>query len=454
MARIRVPPSPVLLRGAVRDIRIRRVLFLPLAVVLAFLSFAFLGLATNHFPASLVLGALLGPLGAYLLVGTPLDEEARRMIEKTVPIPRQHYSLLFFPLGLVAAVLLYPLVGLALTDAGLVALSAPASMALSLAAGYAVAWAIVGLPRVPTSRSELTRLLPPHRRPLLFLPIALATAAVLYYGLGILFTGVLGPETAVAPAILLGLAGGFSLALATVGLPPAARRLELPSVPQRYEALVFALGVLVLGPVLALALGAIAGSYLPLPGPVAFSILFVAGYALAFGLLAVLRGLPEAPALSRYVPALPPEARPVLLLTTTAALGLVFTGLLETFVLRNLHASILVGFPLAFLVATKATRNESLVRDAPRRAGALPDAWKPLVLFPTWILASVLFYSLLAYVVPTFFLAFLASASLGLALALAITERDLLRTWADERRTQRQRRVELRRELKEIARNP
>lgn len=447
-----VPPSKELLSPRIRKRAHRQLLFAPMAALLALFFFVLLGLITGIFVLALVLAVFLGPIAAYELLGSPVGEAERQKLQATVPIPRERIPWLFFPLGLILAVPLYVLAGLAVTSAGLGTASAWAAILVSVALGFGVAYVLVGFPRLPRDPRQLLPPVPEERKPLLFLPIGIVLAAVLYFVLGVALTAAVGPERAILPALLLGLAAGFLVAYKLVGIPRPGHTIHVPTVPERYAGLFFAIALLVLGPALAILLGAVAAAFLPIPAAVSFPLFVLLGYLCAFALLAAWRGVPRAgKPLRAYIPRLPAEARPLLLFGATLLIGTILTAVIDTFLVHRFHFSALAAYPLGFLLAVKVVHAESLVVQSPERLETVPEKIKPLLLFPLWLFGTVVLYSLIGYVLLDFLAAILLAASLALALTLAALERRLLREWWRTLREGRARRRQLRQSLREPA---
>ena len=87
----------------------------------------------------------------------------------------------------------------------------------------------------------------------------------------------------------------------------------------------------------------------------------------------------------------------------------------------------------------RVTRTSEMVRASPERVAGIPEKLKAVVLFPTWIVASAILYSVIAYVIPGFLPAILVAASFGLAFSLAFVERRLLDQWRNDRAQDRAR---------------
>jgi hypothetical protein len=442
----RLPPSPVLLGQRV-PAKFRPLSFPPLAFVAGFLVFFVIGLVGADFEVALALGLVAGPLMAYAAVGAPFTRgDLARLRAKVPKAPPERRPLLFFPAFLVAAALLYFALGFVITstplDEDLLALLA---LGVALPAAVLVGYLLYGFPHpkhhLPSVKGALARI-PPGKRPLLFFPLGLLVAAPVYLLLGYLLTELLEAESALADAGVLlalaaGLAVGFAVAHRAVGVPRPSKlveRMRVPEVPARLRPGAFVAFVLVVGSLLALALGGTVGALDAVSVDLAFPLFLLAGWLLAVPLAGRLFGYPvPGRPLREYVPRLTREQRPAALLPLTAGLGLVLMfalgmllGLSPVGDLEDAALAAALAFPLALLVSLRALRVSKAELD-PRGLQRLPERARPLVVLALWLFGGTLLYIAASQALTGFVEAAALSYAAGLALALLLVDQPLYR---------------------------
>jgi hypothetical protein len=441
--------KPVLSAWPVRK---RTLAFAPIAAGIWLLTFLVVALSTQNFFLAMFLPPPLAVGGAYALLGAP---EVKRKDGKPLIDPHAK-PYLFFALAPLLALLLYPILGIALTQAGLpVKWLAIVSIVLSLGISVAASYFLVGVPNVYATARRKYEQLPPERRPFLFFPLFVVFFLILYIGLGVLTTQLLGLAAA-DPTALLNiqvlvltpvcalLAGVLAWLLVGIPKPSKAPAEYFPKVAGKHRRRVFLGTSLLLGIPLTIVLGAILTSTTPLPSTLVLALAVVLGFMLGIGIGALAWGTPARwRQFEDYEPGIHPRVRTPLLVGASIATGLavaVAFGLAGI----DLFWGLIVGILVAALVALLLTGTHR--RIAARRGQStlvpdLPDRMKPLVLFPAWLLTSLLLFSILTYMLPGLVAVnALVSFTVGLLLAFFLLEQPLLKALRDERRRERAKR--------------
>lgn len=432
----------------------RAILFAPIALGAFFVAFLILALSTHNPFFTFLLSIPAGIASAWALVGWP--HVTRKDGSPLVPAAYRAYKAwLFFPLAPLLMVVLYPILGVLLTDVRLpVTYVAWTSIALSAIGGVAIAYFLVGFPDLVREARRLAALFPPDRRPFLFFPAFVLTFLLLYLVFGVLSTQLLGrvANTALAlnvqvlvllPLTLL-LAGGIAYLL--FGFPPIKHspREALEKVPGRRRPLAFGLTFLLLGIPLTFMLGTLVSGIALLPDEVLLPLGVLLGFSVSLGIAALTWGTPQKwRTFADYKPGLPPHTRvPLLVLAVVATIATtaIIFGLfgLDIFwgLLTGLAAGTLLGLQLSG--ATKkiiARKGEaSLVPE-------LPDGVKPLILFPSWFLLAGLVFATLTYAWPDLVpLNFLVAVSFGLMVSVGLIEQSTFQDMLAERRREKEKR--------------
>ena len=420
-------------------------------------TFLVIALATQSFFLALLIPPILGVAGAYFLVGFP---EIQRKDGKPLIEPK-YRPYLFFVLAPLFALILYPILGIALTQAGLpLKWLAIVCIVLALAIAITAAYLLVGIPNLYAAARKQYETLPPERRPYLFFPLTVVFFLLFYLVLGVLTTQALGALSGGGdPTALLNIqvmvltpvclvAAGL-LAWLLVGIPPVLTKPahHLPKVTGKHRPRVFLATTVLLGIPLFLVIGAILTSLSPLPSPVVLPLAFVLGFAVAFGIAVVSWGTPRRwRQYEDYKPGIDPRLRTPLFVGLALLAGIVVAvgfGLANLDLFWGMLAGLLVAVTVAmFLLGLHrpilARRGEAtLVPD-------LPDGLKPLILFPTWFVVSGLLFAVMTYALPSGLVPINAIVSLlaGLALAFFLLEQPLLKEMRAERKAERQKRKE------------
>lgn len=433
----------------------RTLFFAPIAAGIFLLSFLVVAFATQNFFLALLLPPALGIGGAYALVGLP---EITRKDGKALIEPKLR-PYLFFVIVPLLALVLYPILGIALTQVGLpLKWLAVVSIVLSLGIAIAAAYFLVGVPNVYATARKQYEQIPRERRPFLFFPLFVVFFLALYIVLGVATTQLLGVIAPGDPTALLNiqvlvlapicalLAG--VLAWLLVGIPKLARNptVYLDKVTGKHRPRVFLATFLLLGIPLTIVLGAILTATTPLPSTLVLGLSVILGYMLSLGIAALAWGTPTRwRRYDDYVPGVDPRVRVPLLVGASIATGL---AVVVAFGLAGLDLfwGMLAGVLLATLVAVLLTGTHK--RIAARRGQDtlvpnLPDGMKPLILFPAWLLTSLLIFAILTYLLPGLVAVnALVGLAVGLVLAFVLLEQPLLKELREERQRERQKRKE------------
>ena len=431
----------------------RTLWFAPMAAGLFLLSFLVVALATQDFFLAMLLPPALAIGGAYALLGWP---ELARKDGKPLVEPK-HKPYLFFVLVPLLALVLYPILGIALTKAGLpLKWLAIVCIVLSLGIAIGTSYWLVGVPDLYAQARAKYQEIPAERRPFLFFPLFVVFFLILYLALGVVTTQLLGKIAPADTSALLNiqvlvltplcaiLAG--VLAWMLVGFPQAILRPKhhLPKVTGRHRPRVFLATFLLLGVPLTIVLGAVLTYTTPLPSMAVLGIAVVLGYMLSLGVAALWWGTPQRwRQYEDYTPGLDPRVRKPLLAGASVASGLavvIVFGLVGLDLFWGLLAGLLVGALVGLLLTgthkrIRARRGEgTLVPD-------LPDRQKSLIFFPVWLGIAVLLFAVLTYLLPGLVgVNALASLVVGLAIAFLLLEQPLLKQLQEERRREREKR--------------
>ena len=431
----------------------RNLAFLPFALGVFLVAFVVLALATQSFFLTILLSPPLGVAGAYALVGFPrlARKDGRPLVdEKTKPY-------LFFVLAPLLMLVLYPVLGVALTNVGLPPKwLAIVSMTLAIGLGLSASYLLVGFPPLWRQARESYARLPPERRPFLFFPLFVVFFLVLYLTLGVLTTRVLpalGPterllNLQVLLLLPLTLALAALLAYLLVGFPRprASLRESLPKVTGKHRPRYFLLTLLLAGIPLTMVIGAVLTTLSSrfLPPAAVLPLALGLGYALSLGVAALAWGTPQRwRRYDDYTPGIPQRARLPLFGGISLVSALVLTVLLGVAGL-DIFWSLLLGLAVgvALLLALTGLAKRIAARRHERSLlPELPDGLKPLVLFPTWFLVAGLLFAVLTYAFPRI-VAVNAVIGIvaGLALAFFLVEQPLWKDLREERRREREKR--------------
>lgn len=430
----------------------RTLAFGPIVLGLWLLSAVIIALATQNFFLALLLPPPLAIGGAYALVGFP--QLARKDGKPLIEPHLKPY--LFFALVPLLALILYPILGIALTQARLpVKWLAIVSIVLSLGISIAASYFLVGVPNLYATARKQYDQLPPERRPFLFFPLFVVFFLVLYIGLGVATTQLLG-LVAVDPTALLNiqvlvltplcalLAGVLAWLLVGIPKPTRSPAAYLPKVTGRHRRRVFLGTSLLLGIPLTIVIGAVLTSTTPLPSTLVLALAVGLGYMLSVGIAALTWGTPARwRQFEDYDPRIHPRARLPLLTGASVASGIavaVAFGLAGIDLFWGLLVGIIVGAIVALLL-TGTHKRIAARRGQSTLVPDLPDRVKPLVLFPTWLLTSAFLFAILTYLLPGLVAVnALASLAAGLLLAFFLLEQPLLKALREERRREREKR--------------
>ena len=427
--------------------------FLPMAAGILLLSFLIVAFSTQNIFLAFLVPPFLAVGGAYALVGWP---EIKTKDGKPIIEPRVK-PYLFFVLAPLFALVLYPIVGVALTQIGLpLKWLAIVSIVIALTGGIAGAYFLVGIPNVIAAARKQYTDIPPERRPYLFFPLFVVFFLILFLTLGVLSTSLVGRVSPEDPAALLNiqvlillplclLVAGL-LAWLLVGIPKAvtAPAHHLPKVTGRHRPRVFFATFLVLGVLLTYAVGAALTFFSALPPLIVLPLAVVLGFTLSAGISLLAWGTPAKwRAYEDYRPAIPPEAGLPLRVLGAIALGI---AVIVVFGLAgiDLFWGVLVGALVAGIASLFATGVHGRIfarRNAATLVPDLPDGLKPLILFPTWIVIAIVLFAILTYLLPGLVAVnALVAILVGLAVTFLLLEQPLLKDLRAERRLERQKR--------------
>jgi hypothetical protein len=419
-----------------------------------FLSFLLVAFATQIFFLALLLPPVLGVVGAWALVGWPSLQmkDGRPLVE-----PR-HRPYLFFLLAPLFAFVLYPVLGIISTQTGLplgqwvtVVL-----IVLSVALAVTITYFLVGVPNVYVAARRRYEEIPADRRPFLFFPITVVLFLIIYLTLGVTSTRLLGQispgdptallniQVLVLTPLCLGLAALIAYLL--VGIPKPAKSFadSMPKVTGKHRPRIFLATAILVGILLTIVLGAILTIYAPLPSTVVLGLAVLLGFTLSTSIAALAWGTPARwRQYDDYTPGVDPRLRIPLLLGVSLATGIAIAiaiGLANIDLFWGILAgSFATGIVLIFLTGTHrriaARRGQStLIPD-------LPDGMKPLILFPTWFLISLVLFAVLTYALPGLVpLNALFALLVGLCVTFFLLEQPLLKDVLAERRREKEKR--------------
>lgn len=435
----------------------RNVLFVPAAFGMFLVVFLILGFALDDVFYPLVIAAPLAVAGAWALFGWPVvtRKDGKPLVEE------KWKPFLFFPLALVFALVAYPILGVFLTKAGTPPKwLAPASILIAAILGCAAAYVLVGFPHVIRAARHAYEEIPPERRPFLFFPVFAVTFLILYIGLGVGFTELLGkfedkvvfllniqvllllPVTLILAALVAFLLVGFP----KPQRPPSQ---YLPKVTGKHRPRAFLLTLLLAGIPLTVIVGFMltaAAKTNPrlLPDELLLPLALVLGYSLSLGVAAAVWGTPARwRRFDDYQPGLSPRARVgaagaagfATLLAVTVGFGIagvdLFWGLL---------VGLLLGGVLTLVIAG-AHRRIAERKGEPTLLPDLPDRAKSLVIFTTWLVLALVIFSVTTYALPDLIAwnALLAVGA-GLVVAFVLVEQGLVQRMLAQRRAEREKR--------------
>lgn len=418
------------------------------------LSFLIVAFATQVFFLALLLPPVLAIGGAWALVGWP---EIRMKDGKPLVEPRLR-PYLFFVLAPLFAVLLYPILGVAITLAGLPLAQwvTVALIVVCIALAVTLAYFLVGVPNVYASARRQYEQIPADRRPFLFFPITVLLFLVIYLTLGVTSTRLLGRIAPGDPTALLNVQVLFLtplclglaalIAYLLVGIPKPNKSLgdSLPKVTGRHRPRVFLASAFLGGILLTIILGAILTAYAPLPATAVLGLAVLLGFALSTGLAALAWGTPARwRQYEDYQPGIHPRLRVPLLLGLSLGTGLaiaVAIGLADIDLFWGLLAgSVAAGLVLLFVTGTH--KRIAQRRGQPTLVPDLPDGMKPLILFPTWFVISLVLFAILTYALPGLLpLNALFALLVGLGVTFLLLEQPLLKDVLAERRREKEKR--------------
>lgn len=418
--------------------------FAPFVLGIFVVSFLIVALGTQNIFLAFLIPPVIAVGGAYALLGWPQiqTKDGKPLIE-----PR-YKPYLFFVLAPIFSLALYPIVGLLLMTVGIPPTKwvAILSILLALGLGIAGAYFLVGIPNIYASARRQYAAIPPERRPFLFFPLFVVFFLVLYLALGVATNRLLPINIQILILMPACLALAGVLAWLLVGIPKAitAPAHHLPKVTGKHRPRAFFFTFLLVGIPLTLILGTLLTNYSPLPSMLVLALALVLGYVCSMGIALLAWGTPASwRRYDDYEPALPATARMPLriagaiVLGIAVALGLGIAGI-------DLFWGLLVGLVvagLAIVLLTGAHRRVLARRGQATLVPDLPDAMKPLILFPTWFLIALLLFAVLTYVLPGLvgFNALIAIL-VGLAVAFLLLEQPLLKEVRAERARERQKR--------------
>ncbi len=225
-------------------VREHREWFFPLlALVLILVIYFLAGLAytmvdvlptTYGSSVAVVVALVAGPALAYLLVGAPNPAPTLRNAWARVPEERRPW--LSIPLGLVLAILLFIVIGVAWTQLPIpTTYMVPVSLVLALVLGFGTATMLLGAPTPKRSPRELVPEVSARTRPVAFTLTVLVLGPVLalLVGVPLSYLGNLLPPAFLFPlSLLLGYLLAFAASTAWWGLPGRWKGVAVPSVPE------------------------------------------------------------------------------------------------------------------------------------------------------------------------------------------------------------------------------
>ncbi|HET6404800.1 MAG TPA: hypothetical protein VFH78_09140 [Candidatus Thermoplasmatota archaeon] len=433
----------------------RTLSFAPFAAGIFLLSFLIVAFSTQNILLALLLPPVIAVGGAWALVGWP---ELRMKDGKPLVDPRVK-PYLFFVLAPLLALVLYPILGVLLTQAGVpLKRLALVSIALSVLAAVALAYYLVGVPNVFAIARKQYADIPPERRPYLFFPLFVLFFLVLFLTLGVVSTRLVGRISPTDPAALLNIQVlvllplciliAALLAWLLVGIPKVltAPAHHIPRVPGRHRPRAFLATLVLAGILLTYGVGALLTFFTPLSSALVLPLALLVGYGLATGIAFLAWGTPARwRSYEDYRPILPPEARMPLRIVLAIGLGLaaaVAIGLAGIDLFWGALVGLLVA-GVAALVVTGTHRRILARRGESTLVPDLPDALKPLILFPTWIVISFILFAVLTYLLPGLVAVnVVVGVTVGLLVAFLLLEQPLLQELREERRRERQKRKE------------
>lgn len=440
--------------------RRRTILFAPVALGAFLVLGLILALSTHDPYVTLVFGIPASIATAWALLGWP---ELRLKGGKPLLDPRVK-PFLFFALAPLFAVLAYFLLGDPLTRLGVpVTVLAWVSLGVAIPLGVAGAYLLVGFPRGLFRVRQVYERIPAERRPFLFYPLAVVLFLLLYLGIGVASTEAIARTTEdptrwlnLQPLFLLPLclllAGLVAYLLVGFPKPRKAPKEYLPRVTGKHRPLYFTLTLLLAGIPFTVLIGTLFNALARtsaqregfLPAELVLPLAVLLGYALSLGVAALAWGTPRRwRQFEDYEPGLHPRARRPVQIVTGLAVALAITvvfGLAGLEIFYGLLVGGIVGI-LVFLQLAGLLPRIWARRRADTLLPELPDRLKPLVLFPTWLLLSVLLFATLTFAFPEW-VAWNAIGSLllGLLVAVLLVEQPLLASVLEERRREREKR--------------
>lgn len=429
----------------------RTLWFAPLTAGVFLLSFLVIAFATQNFFLALLLPPAIAIGGAYVLLGWP---DLARKDGKPFVEPR-YRPYLFFVIAPLFALLLYPILGVASTQAGLQASMAVTIglIVLSVALGVTGAYFLVGVPNVIAAARKQYEAIPPERRPFLFFPITVVFFLILYLALGVASTrlvgglpGLLNIQVMILVPVCLAVAALAAWLLVGIPKPERGPGQYLPKVTGKYRPRLFIATSVLGGIVLTLIVGAILTSYAPLPATAVLGLALLLGFALSIGIAAAWWGTPARwRRYDDYTPGVHPRARTPIIIGISLGVGIIVAvgmGLADI----DLFWGLLAGGFAAGLALTLLTGGH---REIAKRKGEatlvpdLPDGMKPLILFPTWFLISTVIFAVLTYLLPGLVpVNALLALLVGLATTFLVLEQPLLQDIIEARRKDRAKRKE------------
>ncbi|HVL48985.1 MAG TPA: hypothetical protein VM889_10550 [Candidatus Thermoplasmatota archaeon] len=413
----------------------RTLLFVPTAVGAALLVFLVLGMTTHLFDISLLVAVPAGLATAWILLGPP----EVRLKDGRPLVPSAVKPYLFFPIAAILFVAFYPFVGLFLTQVAPIQFLAWATIGVSLAAGAAIAYLLVGFPKFWVGAATAWRRIPTETKPYLSFPAGLALAALFYFLIGLGLTGV-DPVLAPLVAAPVGLLAAFAIAFFVFGVPRPRRLPKMPDVPGRPRPLLLAATFAVLLAPMAWLVGGALSLVPGLPTSFELPIALLAGAALASAFALLLWGGPSRwRRYPDYVPGVSREVRHA----AAGPAGLVASALvMAAWTLSGLD--LVWGLVLALPAGALAAFAVAGTSGVARRAADVPDRVKPLVLFPAWLaLAGLIALALTAAFPGNVMWNLAAGLLVGLAVTLVALESSFLKSSLAERRAEREARARL-----------